>query len=208
MARSFEVKKRGNKKRRQKSVYLIIAEGRNKTETLYLSNFQDQNKDFIIRFVKAGSNTDAESLYKTMVSKWKELGLNADEGDKGFIIVDIDNDGQKVQKIVEIEKKNNNSAIKFIISNPSFEIWFLFHFKYSTKFYTDCDAVIADLKRYIPNYNKNIDCFSYCATLTLKAIENTSKIEKFFSQKTWPSTSCNPRTDMGELVKLLLEEEL
>ena len=38
-----------------------------------------------------------------MVSKWKELGLNADEGDTGFIIVDIDNDGQKVKKIVEIE---------------------------------------------------------------------------------------------------------
>lgn len=205
MARNLEVKKRGNKKRRQKAVYLIIAEGRNKTETLYLTNFQDQSKDFIIRFVKAGSNTDAESLYRTLVAKWKELGLDANEGDKGFIVIDIDNDEQKSEKISMLINKNSNDAISFVISNPTFEIWFLLHFKYTTKFYKDCNSVIADLRRYILNYDKNIDCFPYCEDMTMEAIENALKLENFFSKEIWPSTKCNPRTDVGRLVKRLMD---
>ncbi len=34
--RRFEIKQRGSVSRRTKAVYLIIAEGHNKTETLYL----------------------------------------------------------------------------------------------------------------------------------------------------------------------------
>ncbi|MCR5417133.1 MAG: RloB family protein [Pseudobutyrivibrio sp.] len=206
MARRLEVKKRGNKKRRQKVVYLIIAEGRNKTETLYLSNFQEQSRNFIIRFVKAGSNTDAESLYKTMLKKWKELGLDAGEGDRGFIVLDMDNDKLKAEKIIELNNKKSNSAISFITSNPAFEIWFLLHFKYTTKFYRDCDSVISDLKKYIPNYDKNVDCFPVCEDMTQKAIKNAEKLGTFFSNEIWPSVECNPRTDVMELVKLLMED--
>ena len=205
MARNLEVKKRGNKKRRQKAVYLIIAEGRNKTETLYLTNFQDQSKSFIIRFVKAGSNTDVESLYKTMVAKWKELGLDANEGDKGFIVIDMDNDKQKAEKIATVINKNSNDAISFVVSNPTFEIWFLLHFKYTTKFYKDGNAVIDDLKKYIPSYDKNVDVFQICECSLSDAIENSKKIEAFFSSSGWPSVECNPRTDAGRLVKMLMD---
>ena len=206
MARNLEVKKRGNKKRRQKAVYLIIAEGRNKTETLYLTNFQDQSKDFIIRFVKAGSNTDAESLYRTMVAKWKELGLDANEGDRGFIVIDMDNDEQKAEKIATLINKNFNDAISFVVSNPTFEIWFLLHFKYTTKFYKDGNAVIDDLKKYIPNYDKNVDVFELCEYSLSAAIENSKKLEAFFLNTGWPSVECNPRTDAGRLVKKLKDD--
>ncbi len=52
---------------------------------MYLSHFQEQGKDYYIRFVKAGNKADAESLYKTLTAKWKELGLSAASGDKGLI---------------------------------------------------------------------------------------------------------------------------
>ena len=97
--RRFEIKQRGSVSRRTKAVYLIIAEGHNKTETLYLSHFQDQVNDFNIRFVKAGNKTDAESLYQTVVNKWKELGLSGNSGDKAFVVVDMDNDSQKAEKL-------------------------------------------------------------------------------------------------------------
>lgn len=80
--REIVIKKRGVNSRKIKPVYLIIAEGRNKTETLYFSNYQKQGSPYSIRFVKAGSRTDAESLYLALEAKWKELGLSSDNGDR------------------------------------------------------------------------------------------------------------------------------
>ncbi len=80
--RNIEIKKRGKNTRNSRSVFLIIAEGKNKTETLYFSNYQMQGREYSIKFVKAGNNTDAESLYNTICSKWEELGLSEDRGDR------------------------------------------------------------------------------------------------------------------------------
>ena len=44
--REINIKKRGTNRRKLKPVYLIIAEGKNKTEVLYLSHFQDQGKSY------------------------------------------------------------------------------------------------------------------------------------------------------------------
>ena len=50
--RQIVVKKRGVNARKTKAVYLIIAEGKNKTETLYFSNYQEQDNPYTILFVK------------------------------------------------------------------------------------------------------------------------------------------------------------
>ena len=159
--REIVIKKRGVNSRKIKPVYLIIAEGRNKTETLYFSNYQKQGSPYSIRFVKAGSRTDAESLYLALEAKWKELGLSSDNGDRGYVVIDIDNDAAKASKVRELQKRNKVGDIRFIVSNPDFEIWFLLHFRYTTKAYSDGDAVIADLKSIFPIMRKTrmfMDC--------------------------------------------------
>ena len=70
--RNIDIKQRGSQTKVIKSVYLIVAEGKNQTETIYLSHFQEQGKEYRIDFVKAGSSTDAESLYKALLNRWKE----------------------------------------------------------------------------------------------------------------------------------------
>ena len=201
--REIVIKKRGVNSRKIKPVYLIIAEGRNKTETLYFSNYQKQGSPYSIRFVKAGSRTDAESLYLALEAKWKELGLSSDNGDRGYVVIDIDNDAAKASKVRELQKRNKVGDIRFIVSNPDFEIWFLLHFRYTTKAYSDGDAVIADLKKYIPDYAKNKDVYGLCNTNVKKAIKNSKKLADYHEGKTWPSEKCNPRTDVGGLVEIV-----
>ena len=203
MARNIDVKKRGNTRRKRKNVYLIIAEGKNKTETLYFSNFQEQGRDFYIHFVKAGKNTDADSLYKTLISKWKEMGLSEAEGDRGFIVLDIDNDELKAAKVNQLISKNTVKGIGFIVSNPAFELWFLLHYRYTTKHFKDGDAVIEDLKKHIPNYDKNVDVYGILEDKMEQAAKNAEKLSVHFKDEKWPSKECNPKTDVGELVKLL-----
>ena len=203
MAKDFHIKKRGKAKRKLKAAYLIIAEGKNKTETLYFSNFQEQGRDFYIHFVKAGKNTDADSLYKTLISKWKEMGLSEAEGDRGFIVLDIDNDELKAAKVSQLISKNTVKGIRFIVSNPAFELWFLLHYRYTTKHFKDGDAVIEDLKKHIPNYDKNVDAYGILEDKMEQAMKNAEKLSEHFKDEKWPSKECNPQTDVGELVKVL-----
>ncbi len=205
--RDIGIKRRGGVKRKTKPVYLIIAEGKNKTEMTYLSNFQEQGKPYSIQFVKAGNNTDGESLYKTILTKWEELDLSGDKGDRGFIVIDIDNDPLKAEKVMKLTRRNKNLAIQFVVSNPTFELWFLLHYKYTTKFFADGEGVIKELKKYIHNYAKNGDYYKLLSNKTLNAVMNSEKHAKFHEGKQWPSVACNPRTDMADLVKLLVQED-
>ncbi len=201
--REIGIKKRGTSRRKLKPVYLIIAEGKNKTEVLYLSHFQDQEKSYSIRFVKAGYKTDADSLYNALIDKWKKLDLSAKNGDLGFVILDIDNDPLKAQKISALAQNNTNTEVSFVVSNPTFEVWLLMHFKYTTKQYKDGNTVIKELRRYLPNYEKNRDCFEDCKDKIKEAVKNSITIAEYYADNEWPSIECNPRTDMGYLIECL-----
>ena len=167
---------------------------------LYLSHFQDQEKSYSIRFVKAGYKTDADSLYNALIAKWEELDLSAENGDRGFVILDIDNDSVKAKKVSDLAQDNTNTAVKFIVSNPTFEVWFLLHFKYTTKKLKDGNAVIKELRRFIPNYEKNRDCYEDFKDRMKTAVDNSIILSEYYSDSEWPSIECNPRTDMVELI--------
>lgn len=203
--RQLETKKRGINKRKSKPVYLMIAEGRNKTEKQYFSNFQGQSHGFSLRFVNAGNNTDVESLYKAIVLKWKDMELNSEAGDKAYVVIDLDNDSHKAELLVECMKANNNPSIYFIVSNPTFEIWFLLHFRYTTKHFETGDELMTELRKYIPQYKKNQDEYVSLQDKMNDAIYNSKQLEQYFGSARWPSEQCNPRTDVGRLVEMLLQ---
>ena len=94
--------------------------------------------------------------------------------------------------------------IEFIVSNPGFEIWFLLHFTYTTKHYKNCDDVIKDLKRHISDYDKNKDIYEQIEKSTFKALHNTDSLDKAYANQKWPSLDCNPRTDVGRLLRHLV----
>ena len=131
------------------------------------------------------------------------MDLSEKKGDRGFVILDIDNDPLKAQKVSVLAHSNTNIAVSFVVSNPTFEVWFLLHFKYTTKQYKDGNAVIKELRRYLPNYEKNRDCFEDCKDRMKTAVDNSIILSEYYSDSEWPSVECNPRTDMGELIGVL-----
>lgn len=53
-----------------------------------------------------------------------------------------------------VRKYNDVEEVLICDSMPSIELWFLLHFKYSTKEYTNCAELVRDLKVYLPEYQK------------------------------------------------------
>ena len=69
MARIFSKKIR-KIKRKKKPVILIIAEGKNVTESQYFTSFQKQNNGFNIQMLTTDPSTDPERLYKKITHYW------------------------------------------------------------------------------------------------------------------------------------------
>lgn len=200
MVRLFSEKKRDSFIKTPKSLLLLIAEGRNVTETQYFRQFQQRYSSFNIKILTPGSATDPEKMLETLERFWKKYDMSYTRGDQGFVVLDLDCNEKKARLIEKLE--SGSKIARFIVSNPCFEVWFVLHYRYSTHVYSDGNEVIKDLKRYIPEYQKNTDVTEALSGRLDTAMENACKLVKYYEEMDyqWPSDKCNPRTDVPEII--------
>ena len=203
--RSFSSKKRNKQSRKEKPMIIITAEGRNETEARYFNNFRTADCPYIIKFHKAGHLTDPTKLAESIRKRWDAEDADVRTGDMAFVVVDLDNKESKAKEIQQLEAKNR--VEKFIVSNPCFEVWYLLHYGFSTKSYINADAVIRELKKQYPEYEKTSDMYPLLKDKMGDAIINAERLEDYFKAE-WrlhPDADCNPSTDVHNLVKMLIE---
>jgi len=119
---------------------------------------------------------------KSIISKAVSL---SETFDLVYCIIDLD---RIILNPKELDFYNKHKLkyqnILFIESNPCFEIWFLLHFEFSGRNYSDCQSLIGLLRKYISDYSKS---FNYLTNKNLygllkprldSAIKNSIKLEK------------------------------
>ena len=202
--RSFSSKKRNKQNRKEKPMIIITAEGKNETEAQYFNNFRTAECPYIIKFHKAGHLTDPTKLAESIRKRWDAEDADVRTGDMAFVVVDLDNKESKAKEIQQLEVKS--SVEKFIVSNPSFEVWFLLHYEYSTRSYMSVDAVIKELRKHYPGYEKTSDMYPLLKEVIGIAIANAKKLEDYHraEEHLHPDANCNPYTDVHKLVKKLI----
>lgn len=203
MSRQFSSKKRNLKIRKTKPIILIIAEGKNVTETNYFKSFQSQYANFNIRLLSVGHETDPKNMLEKIEEYWQKQELSAENGDVAFVVLDLDCDEKKANLIKRLASKSVNS--RFIVSNPCFEVWFLLHYKYSTHSYLTGSELISDLKAFIPDYDKTMDVSSLLYSNIDIAILNAYKLKNHYDSlgNKWPSNDCNPHTDVPIIIEYI-----
>lgn len=208
MVKRATKKIRGKENRKRKSIILIGSEGKNKTETKYLTSFNRYLKSYVIHF-SSGNETDALGVVNNTISSISAEDINLKNGDLAFCLIDFDtiNTNEHNHKIEVALKKANQKNISVLISNPIFEIWFLQHFRFSTKKYLSNKEVLNELKKYIPNYEKNLDVFPQLFDKTSIALKNAKNLKAYHKAQNNEAiqTKC-PSTDVYQLIELLYEE--
>ena len=197
---------RVRKVRKQKSKILIAAEGKNKTEKTYFSNFEDGKKSYKITYAR-GNNTDPLKLVKMLIKEIDELKLDLQDDDVAYCIFDTDVDPNKnkiIEEAIQLAKKNN---IKIITSSPCFELWFLLHYDYTTA-NMDSEEVIKRLKEYYPKYEKNINIYPDIIKEIDLAIDRAKKIEKYQidNNRRIGTVEANPNTEVYKIVEYLMKK--
>ena len=201
MARQISKKKRNDFRRKQKPLILIIAEGKNVTESQYFQSFQERYAEYNIKILIPGHITDPTNMQTAIENYWKQYDLDEGKGDIAFIVLDLDCDENKARLIEELSRKSH--VAQFVVSNPCFEVWFLLHFKYTTHHYSSCSEVIQDLRVFIDDYEKSLDVSPIMKDRLAFAMKNAEKLQSYYDELgyDWPSDSCNPRTDVPIIIK-------
>lgn len=146
MVKRVQQKERGVKRRERKKLILIGTEGRNKTETNYFKNFNKTQNKYVVHFAK-GDATDPLGIVNNTYSSVKSENLNLKDGDLAYCFIDFDVNKKNQENIVkQAMEKARSKDIQMLISNPTFEVWYLLHFRYSTKMYNSNLEVVQELK--------------------------------------------------------------
>ena len=197
---------RVRKVRKQKSKILIAAEGKNKTEKTYFSNFENGKKSYNITYAR-GNNTDPLKLVKMLIKEIDELKLDLQDDDVAYCIFDTDvvsNKNKIIEEAIQLARKNN---IKIITSSPCFELWFLLHYDYTTA-NMDSEEVIKRLKEYYPKYEKNINIYPDIIKEIDLAIDRAKKLEKYQpdNNRKIGTVEANPNTEVYKIVEYLMKK--
>ncbi len=192
---------------------LVVSEGK-KTEPIYF--------DYLVSKLKLTS-ADVEvmgskkSCPLEVVKYAKELfDISIEKGikyDMVFCVIDKDIHAHYNDALSFINTLNKCNFYA-INSVPCFEYWLLLHFVYTTKPFSKtmnksiCSTLISDeLKKYLPNYEKNISLLedkqiNYLLNedIIKKAIEYSKKVLEYCNS----SNTDNPSTRIHEMVEKLL----
>ena len=191
---------------KSKKTILLIVEGY--TEKIYFSQMKfvenNQNVTIIPRMAKHSSLV---TILETAIKEAKEKIY-----DSIWYVFDRDvllSTGSS--KGLELKfNEANRLNIQFADSLPAFEIWFLLHYVLPKQYYKNQDELINELKKYINNYNKDVNWLSRenlyikLKPLVSNAIQNNIKLEqRKLSNQTTDYSMCN----VYKLINTIIREK-
>ena len=195
------------RKRKRAPVLAMIAEGDNETEKRYFNWFKKAFKNrlpYRIDFLNTRNGTEPEQMLNNAIQRYKEKELNKEDGDRLIIFVDLDCKEEKYQAIMRLAKKAKQHNIIFCYSNPCFEIWYLDHYRKTSREYENSDKAVKELKTYVFDYSKSKEINSILKDKMGIAYQNERDTQDYMiRQNLWPADKHRPMTLTVEVIDLL-----
>lgn len=187
-----------NKRKKRNSLILIKCEGTNSAEKIYFNNFKSRNCR--IKFA-TGNSTDVKGMLDDLINYMKKEDITPENQDKIYLVLDTDLNKKRIQDIKSIEKECENRGIRIITSSPTFEIWYLMHYKKENLTFKDSLSVKKELKKIIPDYKETMNIYTKIVEETKTAIENAKLIEKRLKNTADNAYSFTPHSYVYEIIE-------
>lgn len=183
-----------------KKTLLIICEG--ETEKIYFENLKaaERKTEINLKPELPGHRTDCLNIVERAIKQ-------KDNYDQVWCVFDLDAAHKDVEKYRKAVERANNEKIERLESYPCFEVWFLLHFLYTTRTFTDCKQVIQGLKKHIKDYSKRQEyhfrknLYVELRPKLLDAMKNSLRLEKYNLEN---SIIDGTRSDIYKVVEKIL----
>jgi hypothetical protein len=167
--RAIDLTRRQGRKSPREAV-LILCEG--ETEVSYFNQLKVYCRDALTVTVYIDSDhSSPKTMIKTAIRKLRDQHY-----DKVFCVFDGD-DVQQVQDAQNLARRQTH--IQLVISNPCIELWFILHFKYTSRHYQDCAGAKSHLGSLWPGYRSGgLNNFSILMPLLKDAVHNAEHLDE------------------------------
>jgi hypothetical protein len=192
--RRGEVRQRSRSCRELRKIFLIVCEGE-KTEPLYFAHFREELRGKVsIKLVDCNIK-DAIGLASFAEKQKERLDIDTKGEDRIWIVFDADENSQaQVDRAAMMARR---IGADIALSNPCFELWYLLHFE-DRREALDRATAVARLRRYLPEYDKSVDCCERLATVQASAMQRAQALEEKAGKPL--SIAANPSTGVWRVV--------
>ena len=140
-------------------------------------------------------------MLEDLINYMKKEDISADKQDKIYLVLDTDLEDYKIKELLEVEAICQEKGIEIITSAPTFEIWYLMHFRSNNLVFQSSEAVKKSLKDYIKDYKETKNIYPIISENTAKAIKTAKKCEQRGKETNDNNYQVNPHTDVYKIIE-------
>ena len=187
----------------RKPLIVICVEGeKNSTEYNYFRHYS--SRDLRIKFSTGGS-TDPKGMLEDLLKYIRNEDIASEDNCRIFLVLDTDLDEKRISEIKEIEQKCIDNNIEIVTSAPTFEIWYVMHYRNNRlKFQTS-----KDVKRELQNlngaYTESMDMYKIIKDSTDNARSTAKSLEQQIIRNNEDLLSSNPHTSIYKILSAIDE---
>ena len=191
---------RQNKK---KPLIVICSEGGKKSSEYYYFR-NHTNRNLRIQF-STGNSTDPEGMLEDLLKYIHNEDIVSEDNYRIFLVLDTDLDKKRISEIKRIEQKCIDNNIEIITSAPTFEIWYVMHYRSNRLMFQTSKEVKKELQSLNGTYTESMDMYKVIKEKTINARETAEGIDEQIIKNNEDLLSSNPHTGIYKILDVIDE---
>ena len=182
----------------RRPLIIICSEGGMKSsEYYYFRHFC--TRDLRIQF-STGNATDPKGMLDNLLKYIQNEDIKSEDNVRIFLVLDTDLDDRRINEIKEIEEKCLKNNIEIITSAPTFEIWYLLHYRDNKLKFDSSQKVKKEIAKENGTYTETIDMYKFIKCNTDKARTTAKLLEKRAVSSGEELIELNPHTSIYKIL--------
>lgn len=190
---------RGQIKRNKKKPLIVICSegGKKSSEYYYFRNYTSRN--LRIQF-STGNSNDPKGMLDDLLKYINNEDIKSEDNCRIFLVLDTDLDERRINEIKKIESECVKHHIEIITSSPTFEIWYIMHYRNNAlKFHTSKE-VKKELQHINGTYTETIDMYKMIKNSTNYARNVAYDLEQQIIKNKEDLLKSNPHTSIYKVL--------
>lgn len=187
----------------RKPLIVICVEGeKNSTEYNYFRHYS--SRDLRIKFSTGGS-TDPKGMLEDLLKYIRNEDIASEDNCRIFLVLDTDLDERRIGEIKEIEQECIDNNIEIVTSAPTFEIWYLMHYRNNKLKFQTSKEVKRELQNLNGTYIESMDMYKIIKDSTENARSTAQSYEQQIIRNKEDLLSSNPHTSVYKILDVIDE---
>lgn len=188
---------------KKKPLIVICSEGGKKSSEYYYFR-NHTNRDLRIQF-STGNSTDPKGMLDDLLKYIRNEDIASEDNCRIFLVLDTDLDERRISEIKEIEQECIDNNIEIVTSAPTFEIWYLMHYRNNKLKFQTSKEVKRELQNINGTYTESMDMYKIIKDSTDNARSTAQSFEQQIIRNKEDLLSSNPHTSIYKILDAIDE---